>query len=545
MKGTAIDFLLSQVRNSQTALTGGSVTFYSASTSQLKSVFLDRDMTIEASNPYNLDATATAALFGIGLYRMVIKDVHGSTVFDRDNIYVGVDPDNLPTASTPAAPNKNLANNGSFYMWTLGSPITRTTNVDKQLANEWYWTTDGTVAGTGVATKTAFTAGQTAVPDEPTYYMNLNRTVAVTGSPSYERISNRLMDVGRMAGKTINIAFWAKSTTGGTGWNISVRQDFGSGGTVSSAPSLTAFSPAIPVGTWQHYSLSLTLPSISGKTIGTGSYTEIGFAPPAGSTFNVDFSHTQIEFGNAETGFEYLRSGEDYARTVGLDSGDVVFNTITSTVAPGTSPLTVTSGTKVINLNADKLDDQDGQWWMPPAAIMPFARPTAPAGWLKCDGSPISRTGIYADLFAAISTTYGVGDGSTTFNVPDLRGVFIRGYNDGSLTSPDSGRAFNATVQPAANLSHTHSASQPTHNHTATDSGHAHAIPFANGSGGASYTPIAALQGQNTASAANTVSSTANITVANVATPPVITVVADGTTEARPVNIALLYCIKY
>lgn len=58
--------------------------------------------------------------------------------------------------------------------------------------------------------------------------------------------------------------------------------------------------------------------------------------------------------------------------------------------------------------------------------IFPYAGSTAPAGFLLCDGSAVSRT-TYADLFALIGTTYGAGDGSTTFNVPDLRGSVIVG----------------------------------------------------------------------------------------------------------------------
>ena len=57
----------------------------------------------------------------------------------------------------------------------------------------------------------------------------------------------------------------------------------------------------------------------------------------------------------------------------------------------------------------------------PVAAMMPYAGTSAPDGWLLCDGSAVSRS-TYADLFAAVGTTFGVGDGSTTFNVPDLRG---------------------------------------------------------------------------------------------------------------------------
>ena len=59
-----------------------------------------------------------------------------------------------------------------------------------------------------------------------------------------------------------------------------------------------------------------------------------------------------------------------------------------------------------------------------------FARSSAPTGWLKCNGAAISRTD-YDDLFDSIGTTYGTGNGSTTFNLPDLRGEFIRCWDDG------------------------------------------------------------------------------------------------------------------
>lgn len=64
------------------------------------------------------------------------------------------------------------------------------------------------------------------------------------------------------------------------------------------------------------------------------------------------------------------------------------------------------------------------------ASIAFFAIDTAPSGWLKANGAAVSRT-TYADLFAQIGTTFGAGDGRTTFNLPDLRGEFIRGWDDG------------------------------------------------------------------------------------------------------------------
>lgn len=74
-----------------------------------------------------------------------------------------------------------------------------------------------------------------------------------------------------------------------------------------------------------------------------------------------------------------------------------------------------------------------------PGDIKYSARSTAPAGWLKANGAAVSRT-AYSALFLAIGTTFGAGDGVNTFNLPDLRGEFIRGWDDGR--GVDAGRAF-------------------------------------------------------------------------------------------------------
>lgn len=70
----------------------------------------------------------------------------------------------------------------------------------------------------------------------------------------------------------------------------------------------------------------------------------------------------------------------------------------------------------------------------PTATVLPFAAASAPSGWLICDGSAVSRT-TYAALFAAIGTTYGSGDGSTTFNVPNAQGVFLRGAGSQTISA--------------------------------------------------------------------------------------------------------------
>jgi microcystin-dependent protein len=85
-----------------------------------------------------------------------------------------------------------------------------------------------------------------------------------------------------------------------------------------------------------------------------------------------------------------------------------------------------------------------------------FAMRTAPIGWLKCNGDLVSRT-TYSALFAAIGTTFGTGDGSTTFRLPDLRGEFTRGWDDGRNIDISGGvsRVF-GTTQADELRSHRH-----------------------------------------------------------------------------------------
>jgi microcystin-dependent protein len=89
----------------------------------------------------------------------------------------------------------------------------------------------------------------------------------------------------------------------------------------------------------------------------------------------------------------------------------------------------------------------------PTGAVFDMAASTVPAGYLECTGAAISRT-TYAALFAVIGVIYGSGDGSTTFNIPDYRGYFRRGWSHGS--SVDSGRAI-GTLQADAFQGHIHS----------------------------------------------------------------------------------------
>ena len=90
---------------------------------------------------------------------------------------------------------------------------------------------------------------------------------------------------------------------------------------------------------------------------------------------------------------------------------------------------------------------------LPAGAVAHFAMSSAPSGWLIADGSAVSRT-AYAALFAAIGTTFGAGDGLMVFNLPDLRGEFIRGWSGAKAV--DTGRVF-GSAQSDAIINHSHS----------------------------------------------------------------------------------------
>ena len=91
--------------------------------------------------------------------------------------------------------------------------------------------------------------------------------------------------------------------------------------------------------------------------------------------------------------------------------------------------------------------------------IKPWGKTTAPSGYLLCDGTAVSRT-TYVELFVVLSTTYGVGDGSTTFNVPQLQGKTPQGYDGNTYNLAGTGGANTVTVAVTNNQGATNTTNQ-------------------------------------------------------------------------------------
>jgi microcystin-dependent protein len=170
---------------------------------------------------------------------------------------------------------------------------------------------------------------------------------------------------------------------------------------------------------------------------------------------------------------------------------------------------------------------------IPSGAIMAFAMNGAPTGWLAANGSAVSRT-TYSNLFAAIGTTYGAGDGSTTFALPDLRGYFVRG--SGTNSDGTASGTFGAK-QAASLLNHTHSGTtaDPSANHT---HGYTRYNTLLNNVSTLAGTANGIWQNTTTVQT-GTISAnhTHSFTTGNPST--------GGGSETRPRNIALQAIIKY
>ncbi|MNR88483.1 Phage Tail Collar Domain protein [compost metagenome] len=185
-------------------------------------------------------------------------------------------------------------------------------------------------------------------------------------------------------------------------------------------------------------------------------------------------------------------------------------------------------------------------------SIWYFARENPPAGFLVCNGAAVSRTN-YSRLFSIIGTRFGAGDGSTTFNLPDLRGMFVRGWALGGYPT-DPGRVL-GSYQPDDFLSHNHPLTDAGHSHTgSTNSAGSHFHEMRDGGGGEDTDGIASRKNFAAQDYATSWYSDPNLvkpagdhthTVTIAPTTTGITIAAAGGSETRPKNVAMLACIMY
>lgn len=164
--------------------------------------------------------------------------------------------------------------------------------------DRWQSSSDGGGgAGTATITRQAFTAGQTAVPRSPKFYGRHQQTVASTVAAPFMR--QKVEDVARFQGVyTLSIYLLG---SGSLSCSLRITQKFGTGG---SADVVVNTTPIAVTTSWARYTVTVTLPSVSGKTITADSHLLIEVLFPSGSTFTIDLADAQLEAAPSATGFQ-------------------------------------------------------------------------------------------------------------------------------------------------------------------------------------------------------------------------------------------------
>jgi len=264
---------------------------------------------------------------------------------------------------SPFVAGKNKIINGDFGVWQRGTSISLTTGTAAYTSDQWNVVCNFS-AGTASASQQTFTPGTAPVAGyEGTYFHRVT-----TGSTStYIEVKQNIENVRTYAGQTVVLSFWAKASTAMTSSTL-FRQEFGSGG--STLVDTSGASLSITTS-WQRFTTSVTLPSISGKTIGTSSMLRV-YPISVSGTFTsatVDIWGVQLEAGSVATPFTTatgtlsgeLAACQRYAwvadlSTVSLVSGagfttSAAAFTIPFPVPMRTAPSATSSGTFTANEN--------------------------------------------------------------------------------------------------------------------------------------------------------------------------------------------------
>lgn len=209
---------------------------------------------------------------------------------------------------------RNRIINGNFDFWQRSTTSNISAGANAYVADRFRTFSVG--GSTIVVSQQSFTIGQGVVPNEPVFFCR-NAVTSVAGAGNGSVMSQAMEGVRSYAGQTITVSFWAKSASA---QNIALEfsQNFGSGGSPSSSVTGIGVTTIALTTSWLQYTTTISIPSISGKTIGTagGDNLQMSWWFEAGSNFNsrtnslgqrsgtIDISQVQVELGSQVTAFE-------------------------------------------------------------------------------------------------------------------------------------------------------------------------------------------------------------------------------------------------
>jgi hypothetical protein len=193
---------------------------------------------------------------------------------------------------------KNKIINGDFGVWQRGTSFT--------VGAGFGYTTDrfgASINGTGVCTisRQTFTPGTAPVTGYESQFFLRSSKTAGTANTYGGLVNTRIEDVRTLANQSVTLSFWAKADSSIT-ISAYLDQNFGSGGSAGvSALAATNYSLTT---SWQRFTTTFTMPSISGKTVGTSSYLDLGFFKLSAAAYVVDMWGVQLESGSTATAFQ-------------------------------------------------------------------------------------------------------------------------------------------------------------------------------------------------------------------------------------------------
>jgi hypothetical protein len=203
------------------------------------------------------------------------------------------------------AAGKNKIINGDFGVWQRGTSFSNPASA-AFTSDRWSVVWDGSGATRTISRETFTPATAPVAGYEYPYFYRYAQSVAGSGA-NYNLFQTRLEDVRTFAGQTVTISFWGKAAATTSIVKLNLEQEFGTGGSPSATVSTDIASTDFSLTTsWQRFTVTTTVPSISGKTIGTTTPGFLGLRVwiPVNATFTLDFFGFQIESGSVATAFQ-------------------------------------------------------------------------------------------------------------------------------------------------------------------------------------------------------------------------------------------------
>ena len=205
--------------------------------------------------------------------------------------------------------NRNLIINGAMQVAQRGTSVSSQTGTGYKTVDRFYTNASGATYNQSQQTVTV--GGETGLPLQFSKFLRHQ----VTTGDNWSQIYHKIEDVTSVPTGTVTLSFYAKGTSPNAGLSFIAWQNFGSGGssevTVTISPTVTLTS------TWQRFTVNITVPSVTGKTIGTGSHFYFGIGQGGSTSTNawtLDITGVQLEVGDTATPFEHENYGTTLAK---------------------------------------------------------------------------------------------------------------------------------------------------------------------------------------------------------------------------------------